>query len=160
MYTENQPTVSPQEKNTSYASIIHLSSFLGLLLPFAGILAPLILWLIKKDEDTFVDKHGKSCLNFEISLFLYSFIIGFIILITILVIGISSFSSLAANHQGNISEESVIGILLSSATGIIFLLFLSIAFFIFYIIVKIIAAVRASNGELYRYPLAISFFKI
>lgn len=160
MYTENQTTeIASQDKNTSYAAIIHLSSFLGILIPFAGILAPLILWLIKKNEDTFVDKHGKSCLNFEISLFLYSFIIAFIAIITILVIGISSFSSFALNHQGDLSEESIIGIALSSATGVIFLLFLSIAFFIFYIIVKIIAAVRASNGELYRYPLAISFFR-
>ncbi|MCI0499264.1 MAG: DUF4870 domain-containing protein, partial [Planctomycetales bacterium] len=33
---------------------------------------PLILWLIKKDEDKFVDSQGKEALNFQITVILAS----------------------------------------------------------------------------------------
>ncbi len=161
MYTENQTTETAlQEKNTSYASLIHLSSFLGILIPFAGILAPLILWLIKKDEDAFVDKHGKSCLNFEISLFLYSFIIAFITIIVAVVFGVFSFGAIASLNENTMSSADG-GLIISSLIGGVGLFILiGIAIFLFYVIVKIKAAIKASNGELYRYPLAISFFKV
>ncbi len=165
MYTENQqPTANSQEKNTSYAAIIHLSSFIGVLvpfIPFATILAPLILWLIKKDEDDFVNKNGRSCLNFEISLMLYSFIV-FIILA---ILGITSVISLGLNmnsdnsilSSSNVGEEFIIPSIFGGLG--IFLLF-GLALLIFYVVVKIKAAIKASNGEVYRYPLAISFFKV
>ncbi len=168
MYTENQqPTANSQEKNTSYASIIHLSSFIGVLLPFipfANILAPLILWLIKKDEDEFVNKNGKSCLNFEISLLLYSFIVLIILTIFIAIFGVTSMVSLGVNisdipnlsSPSDIAEELIPAVLGGLGLYLLFALIL----FIFYIVVKIKAAIRASNGEVYRYPLAISFFKI
>ena len=34
---------------------------------FTGFLAPLIIWLIKKDESEFVDRHGRESLNFQIT---------------------------------------------------------------------------------------------
>ena len=41
-----------------------LCHLLGLLTNFLG---PLILWLIKKDEDKFVDQQGREALNFQIT---------------------------------------------------------------------------------------------
>ena len=38
-----------------------------LLAIFTGFLAPLIIWLIKKDEDPFIDNQGKEALNFQIT---------------------------------------------------------------------------------------------
>ncbi|HEV59124.1 MAG TPA: DUF4870 domain-containing protein [Phycisphaerales bacterium] len=43
------------------AMLCHL---LGL---FTGFLGPLILWLLKKDEDPFIDRQGKEALNFQIT---------------------------------------------------------------------------------------------
>lgn len=40
-------------------------------IPFAGIIAPLILWQIKKDEHPFVDYNGKEAVNFQISVAIY-----------------------------------------------------------------------------------------
>lgn len=59
--------------------LIYLVSF------FAPLIGPLIIWLIKRDESSFVDYHGKQYFNFLISYTIYG--IGSAILI-ILVIGI------------------------------------------------------------------------
>ncbi|WP_216624654.1 DUF4870 domain-containing protein [Paenibacillus foliorum] len=49
-----------------------------------GILAPLIIWLIKKDQSQYVAEHAKESLNFQISILIYSFISG---LLTMVLIG-------------------------------------------------------------------------
>jgi len=71
-----------------------LCTFIGV--PFGGIIAPLIIWLIKKDEMKFVDYNGKEALNFQISILIYSLIsallifviIGIILIILVLVVDI------------------------------------------------------------------------
>ncbi|MCR8636714.1 MULTISPECIES: DUF4870 domain-containing protein [Paenibacillus] len=58
-----------------------------------GFLAPLIIWLIKKDQSQYVDEHAKESLNFQISITIYSIIasvlmvvlIGFVLLPAIIV---------------------------------------------------------------------------
>jgi len=55
-----------------------LCHLLGLLTNFLG---PLILWLIKKDEDKFVDRQGKEALNFQITVaiaFIVSSLLSFL----------------------------------------------------------------------------------
>lgn len=50
---------------------MHLLPLSGLLLakiPFVGIIAPLVLWLIKKDQSPYLDAVGKEVLNFQINL--------------------------------------------------------------------------------------------
>ncbi len=63
--------------------LIHLSQLIGLFIPLASIVAPLILWQIKKDEDPRIDQHGKEVVNWEISLFIYSVIAGLLCFILI-----------------------------------------------------------------------------
>jgi uncharacterized protein len=78
------------KKARQWAMFCHVSGltlFLGI--PFGNILAPLVLWLLKKDVHPFVDDAGKESLNFQISVTLYSLgaialtfiLIGFPILI-------------------------------------------------------------------------------
>jgi uncharacterized Tic20 family protein len=43
-------------------------------IPFANVLGPLILWLIKKDDFKFVNDQGKEALNFQISVAIYALI--------------------------------------------------------------------------------------
>lgn len=51
---------------------MHLLPLAGMLLmsfsiPLRNIVAPLILWLIKKDQSPYLDAHGKEVLNFQIN---------------------------------------------------------------------------------------------
>jgi len=49
--------ISKEERN--WAMGAHLSSFLGSFIPFANIIAPLIVWLVKKDEMAFASAWNK-----------------------------------------------------------------------------------------------------
>lgn len=50
----------------------HLSTFAGYFFPFGGIIGPLICWVSRKDQSEWVNMNGKSALNFQISVLLYS----------------------------------------------------------------------------------------
>lgn len=52
---------------------LHLSNFL--VIP----VFPLIIWLIKKDENLDIDIHGKDVLNFQISMMIYLFASMFLV---------------------------------------------------------------------------------
>lgn len=53
----------------------HLSSFLGWIgIPFANLIAPLVIWQIKKDDMPFASSQAKECLNFQISMTIYAII--------------------------------------------------------------------------------------
>ncbi|NRD20364.1 DUF4870 domain-containing protein [Winogradskyella eckloniae] len=54
--------------------ITHLSQLLTYATGFGGIIAPLILWVTQKEQVEGMDEHGKSILNFQISLIVYSLI--------------------------------------------------------------------------------------
>jgi uncharacterized Tic20 family protein len=71
------------EKNL--AMWCHLGTFSGILIPFGNFLAPLLIWLAKRDEYPLVEDQGKEALNFQLSLSLYS-IIGFVLVF--LIVGI------------------------------------------------------------------------
>ena len=61
----------PKPERT-WAMFAHLSSFLGYTcIPLANIIAPLIIWQIKKDDMPFASDQGKECLNFQISMLIY-----------------------------------------------------------------------------------------
>jgi uncharacterized Tic20 family protein len=78
-----QAALSSDEK--MWAMFCHLSALAGFIIPFGNIIAPLIIWLLKKEEYSLVNDQGKEAINFQISMTIY--IIASIILI-IVVIGI------------------------------------------------------------------------
>jgi hypothetical protein len=63
---------APAETSQDAKNLAMLCHLLGLLTSFLG---PLILWLIKKDEQPFVDEQGKEALNFQITVML-AYIVG------------------------------------------------------------------------------------
>jgi uncharacterized protein len=84
----NEQTTAPptdQHDERMWAMFCHLSALAGYVFPFGNIIAPLIIWVLKKDEFPLVNDQGKEAINFQISMTIY--IIAAIILI-ILVIGI------------------------------------------------------------------------
>ncbi|WP_242691253.1 DUF4870 domain-containing protein [Lysobacter enzymogenes] len=75
--------ISQDEK--TWGMLAHLSTLVGLIVPFGTILGPLVVWLIKKDTMPFVADQGKEALNFNITV-----IIGMIIggILTLVLIGV------------------------------------------------------------------------
>lgn len=78
-HDETPPPVPPLESHTleptekTWAIAAHLASVAGWVgIPMGHILAPLIVWLIKKDESEFVRSQALESLNFQISMTIYA----------------------------------------------------------------------------------------
>jgi uncharacterized Tic20 family protein len=125
---EPMPVAAPRATSDprQWAMIAHLSALAGLFIGF-NFLGPLIVYLIKKDEDPFVRDQAVEALNFNLSVFIYLTVLGIATFILILV---------------------VVGVLLIPVLA---------AAVIAWVVFVIIAATRANNGEAYRYPLTIRF---
>ncbi|WP_340202446.1 DUF4870 domain-containing protein [Ascidiimonas sp. W6] len=54
--------------------ITHLTQLLDVITGFGGFIVPLILWLTQRDKILAMDEHGKSIINFQISMFIYALI--------------------------------------------------------------------------------------
>jgi uncharacterized Tic20 family protein len=68
----------------TWAMIAHLSALVGYaVVPFGNIIAPLIIWLVKKDRSWFIDDQAKEALNFQISVTIYAIISAFLIIVLI-----------------------------------------------------------------------------
>ncbi|KPJ96560.1 MAG: orotate phosphoribosyltransferase [Gammaproteobacteria bacterium SG8_11] len=86
------------EDDKLWGMLCHLTAFAGYVIPFGNIIGPLIMWVIKKDQSDYVNKQGKSSLNFEISLTIYvlvSVILIFVIIGIPLLIGLGIFQIVA-----------------------------------------------------------------
>ena len=69
----------------TYLMLMHLSQFASWLIPYIGIIIPILMWTTNKDNNAEVDRHGKNILNFNISYAIYSVVA---IVLIILLIGI------------------------------------------------------------------------
>ncbi|KAF1716567.1 DUF4870 domain-containing protein [Pseudoxanthomonas wuyuanensis] len=108
----------------------HLSALAALFTGgLGGVVGPLIIWLIKKDTLPFVNDQGKEALNFNITVLIA--IVALCIVGTILMIVLIGF----------------LFFLLAGVVGIAWL------------VLTIIATIKASNGEAYRYPLTLRLIK-
>lgn len=66
----DHPTSQSSDERT-WAMLCHLGGLAGYAVPFGHLIAPLVIWLIKKDQMPFVDDQGKESLNFQISITIY-----------------------------------------------------------------------------------------
>lgn len=64
---EQETGVEPAEISKDAKNMAMLCHLLAI---FTSFVAPLIIWLIKKDEEPFVDQQGKEALNFQITVIL------------------------------------------------------------------------------------------
>jgi uncharacterized Tic20 family protein len=74
-----------QHWEKGYSVGMHLTTIAMLF--FVPVIAPLVMWQIKKHESPFVDDHGKEIVNFQISLTIYG--IGAMI-VTFVTLGIGA----------------------------------------------------------------------
>jgi uncharacterized Tic20 family protein len=65
---------SIMRKDNQVIVITHLTQLLDLITGFGGFIVPLILWLTQRDKVIAMDEHGKSIMNFQISMFIYALI--------------------------------------------------------------------------------------
>jgi uncharacterized Tic20 family protein len=68
-----------------WSMFIHLSQLCGYLLPLAGLVVPIILWQVKKNDSPLIDQHGRVVTNWIISSLIYYVVAG---LLTFVFIGI------------------------------------------------------------------------
>ncbi|CAB0151074.1 hypothetical protein PSI9734_01489 [Pseudidiomarina piscicola] len=85
----------PSKEDRTYAMLLHLSQFAGYLIPFAGLIVPLVMWLLKKDENPYIDAQGKVVFNWIISAFIWGVIC---VILSFIVIGIFLLIALGICH--------------------------------------------------------------
>lgn len=57
----------PERQANHWAMILHLSMLAGLAIPYAGYVAPIVIWQVKKAEFPALDAHGKTAVNWMIT---------------------------------------------------------------------------------------------
>lgn len=82
---DKQDAATPNHEARTWAMFAHLSALSGYLIPFGNIVGPLIIWSIKRETDPFIDDQGKEALNFQISMTIYTLILG---ILSIVIIGL------------------------------------------------------------------------
>lgn len=117
-----------QEQKT-YCTLMHLTLLLYAALPVLAIIAPVVMWQVKKNDSKFVDDHGKETVNFHISLMIYGLVIFLVSLPLVPAAGLGLCTS-------------AIGYFLVLGLGTIGMLLASLA---------------ANRGEYYRYPACLRF---
>jgi len=70
MNEPNPVTDVPTQDERTWGMLAHLTAFSGFMIPFGNIIAPLIVWLVKRDQSQFVADQGKESLNFNITVLL------------------------------------------------------------------------------------------
>lgn len=109
-----------------WSMLCHLSALCGLLVPsFGAVLGPLVIWLIKRNDHPDIDANGKESLNFQISILIYTWVLGAVGAATLFLL---------------VGFAFIFAAFLISVGGLIY---------------AILGAVRTSNGEPHRYPFAL-----
>ncbi len=117
------PGAPPTQEERTWAMFAHLSAFAMFVFPLAGnIIAPLIIWLARRDTSAFVALEAKEALNFNISV-----AIGWLICSVLIFV--------------------LIGLPLAAALSL------------YWVIMAVVAGVKASEGVGYRYPFILRLVK-
>src|SRR4051812_15218904 len=118
----SEPSGTATQDDRTWGMIAHLSALVGVIIPFGSVIAPLVIWLVKKDQSAFVAENAKEALNFNITVAVVAVVCWILIFI-------------------------FIGVLLG------------IALAIYWLVMTIIAAIKANEGNMYRYPISIRLVK-
>ena len=114
---------APTQDERTWGMIAHLSAFAVFVFPLGGnILAPLVIWLTRRDTSAYVAMEAREALNFNISVALGWIVCGSLVF-------------------------ALIGIPLGALL------------FLYWLVMAVIAAVKASEGVGYRYPFSLRLVK-
>ena len=147
-----------EQNNQSIAAFFtHLSALVQYAFPFFSIIIPLIIWSTA-DSKTILKNHAAEVFNFQLSILIYSVILG-AIAIPFLIYGFGSFFTwdefVTGADVNFMNYSQAIGPL---TFGFIFLaiLFLAKAAEFFLILY---GAITAARGGFFKYPVSIKFIK-
>jgi hypothetical protein len=59
----------------TYALFMHLTLLGHVVVSLLAIIAPVIMWQVKKDQSPFLDDHGREAVNFQLSLIILSILL-------------------------------------------------------------------------------------
>ncbi|UZD22864.1 DUF4870 domain-containing protein [Algoriphagus halophytocola] len=128
----------------TYCFLIHIAMLLGFVHVILGLIVPVVLWSLNREQNRTIDMHGKNVINWILSLMIYMGIC------LIMVFPLSNLMNISYNFSIDISA---LPSLFSGFLPISILMFLNLVFIL-------IASLKASVGKFWRYPLAIRFFKL
>jgi uncharacterized Tic20 family protein len=66
-----------------FCHLAGLAGFLPIVPVFGSIIAPLVIWQMKKDDFIFVDEQGREAVNFQISILIYALVAGLLCFVCI-----------------------------------------------------------------------------
>lgn len=75
----------PSKEACKWGMLCHVGALAGYVVPFGNIVAPTVIWMMKRGEDPFIDECGKESLNFQITMTLYIIAAA---LLTVILVGI------------------------------------------------------------------------
>lgn len=118
----------PSQETRKWAMLCHLGGLASLVLfPTANIILPLVIWLTKRDTDPYINEQGREAVNFQISMFLYGVLVTGSVLLLKFIL-----------------------------IGYLFI-WLPLLVVIAQLGGTIVGAIRAHDGENFRYPLILRF---
>ncbi|HTI09004.1 MAG TPA: DUF4870 domain-containing protein [Puia sp.] len=115
---DERPLYAPNSDERILAILSHILA----IVPGIGILGPLVIYLLKKDDSGFVAENAKESLNFQITIILACIISAILLLV-------------------------LIGAFLLWILGIL------------NVVLVIVAAIKASENKIYRYPFNIRLIR-
>lgn len=121
--TSTSGKIPATQDERTWGMIAHLSAFAGVLVPLVGnIIAPLLIWQIKRDKSAFIADQAREAVNFNITIAIGAAVC---LVLTLVLIGF----------------------------------LLGFALIAFWVVMTIIAAIKAGEGVAYRYPVALRLVK-
>ena len=124
-----QPRETLTQDDKTWALVAHIGTLVSAYVAL-GFLAPLLVMLLKGDSSPFARRHAVESLNFQISLLIYSVVLGII---------------------------AVVLVIATFGIGMLIVLPVALVLAVAVLALIIIATIKASNGEPYEYPLTIRF---
>jgi len=113
---------SPTQEERTWGMIAHLCAFIGWIIPFGSVIAPLVVWLMKRDQSRYVGEHALESLNFNITM---AIAVAVCIVLVFVLVGIP----------------------------------LLIGLGLYWLVMTIVAGVKANEGVMYRYPITLRLVK-
>ncbi len=121
---------SEQDGQRSFLPVLAHFSVLVFIVGVPSFAGPLVVWLMSRDRDPAASEAAREALNFAITAFIYAVTLG------------------TAAVVSFFSEALTAFVISLVALGVVFLAAL---------VLPVVAAVRVSAGERYRYPFTIRF---
>jgi uncharacterized Tic20 family protein len=143
---ESKEDIRPWNMDTnSFCMLMHLSQFASSVFPLAGIIMPIVMWQQFKKDSSVIHENGKQIMNFMLT----TFLVGIVFTLGIVAVVMTLFNNTSTDQR-----EAAI-----SAMGIVTILLFAAGFSIAYVVFIILAAIKAYNGQVGKYPLTIRFIR-